>query len=76
MFKIIPWWTFALKINFKILKLKKVNEGSPSYRRLEVGDVIASIGSFPALNLNHEDALNIIRQFDLNLPLVIQRYAL
>ena len=52
---------------------KKVNDGSPSYRKLEVGDVIATIGSYPALNLNHEDALNIIRQFDLNLPLVIQR---
>ena len=36
--------------------------------------MIASIGSYPALNLNHEDALNIIRQFDLNLPLFIQRY--
>lgn len=71
----IPWG-FRLKggAEYNVpLSILKVNDGSPSHRKLEVGDVIANIGNYPALSLNHEDALNIIRQFDLNLPLVIQR---
>lgn len=52
----------------------KVNEGSPSQYKLECGDVIQTIGNYPALNLKHEEALNLIRLFDLTLPLIIQRY--
>ena len=35
--------------------------------------MIASIGNFSALNLKHEEALNIIRMFDVSLPLVVHR---
>lgn len=72
----IPWG-FRLKggAEYNVpLSILKVNEGSPSHYKLECGDVIASIGNYPALNLKHEDALNIIRMFDVSLPLVIQRY--
>lgn len=72
----IPWG-FRLKggAEYNVpLSILKVTEGSPSYNKLESGDVIASIGNYPALNLRHEEALNIIRMFDLSLPLVIQRY--
>jgi hypothetical protein len=33
-----------------------------------------SIGQYPALNLKHEEALNIIRLFDVTLPMTIRRY--
>ncbi|RNA40088.1 PDZ and LIM domain 3 isoform X13 [Brachionus plicatilis] len=69
-------WGFRLKggAEYNVpLSILKVNEGSPSHYKLEVGDVIASIGSYPALSLKHEEALNIIRMFDLSLPLVIHR---
>ncbi|CAF0832367.1 unnamed protein product [Brachionus calyciflorus] len=69
-------WGFRLKggAEYNVpLSILKVNEGSPSWNRLEVGDVICSIGNYPALNLKHEEALNIIRMFDCSLPLTIQR---
>ena len=69
-------WGFRLKggAEYNVpLSILKVNEGSPSHYKLEVGDVIASIGNYPALNLKHEEALNIIRMFDLSLPLTIHR---
>jgi hypothetical protein len=53
--------------------LKQVNDGSPAQNKLLNGDVIANIGHYPALNLKHEEALNIIRLFDVTLPLTIRR---
>jgi hypothetical protein len=51
-----------------------VNEVSPASNcRLEIGDVVVNIGNYPALNLKHEEALNLIRMFEYTLPLTIQR---
>lgn len=71
----IPWG-FRLKggAEYNVpLSILKVNEGSPAHYRLECGDIIQTIGNYPALNLKHEEALNLIRMFDLTLPLIIQR---
>lgn len=39
--------------------------------KLDVGDTILCIGSINASTLKHEEALNIFRMFDYNLPLTI-----
>lgn len=52
---------------------KKVNDDCPASNRLECGDVLISIGNFSALDLRHEEALNLIRMFDLQLPLIVKR---
>ena len=53
-----------------------MNDGSPAQNKLLNGDIIANIGHYPALNLKHEEALNIIRLFDVTLPLTVRRYLL
>jgi len=71
----IPWG-FRLKGGYEYnvpLSILKVNEGSPSYNLLECGDVLVNIGKYSALNMKHEEALNIIRMFDLSIQLVVQR---
>jgi hypothetical protein len=65
-------------LNCKIFKIiillkKKINKESPAFGLLECNDIIQSIGRFPALKLRREEALNIIRMFDMSLPLVIGR---
>jgi hypothetical protein len=52
----------------------KVNESSPASGKLDVGDILVTIGKFPAMSLRHEEALHLIRMFDNSLPLVINRY--
>lgn len=51
----------------------KVNEGSPAHLKLDTGDVLVSVGQYSTANLKHEEALNLIRMFDLKLTLGIQR---
>lgn len=69
-------WGFRLKggAEYNVpLSILKVNESSPAQFKLENGDVIVTIGQYQALNLKHEEALNIIRLFDVTLPLTIRR---
>ena len=71
----IPWG-FRLKggAEFNVpLSILRINDDSPSHGRLVCGDTIIRIGHFPALSLNHDEALNIIRMFDTHLPLVVNR---
>ena len=51
-----------------------MNENSPACQKLECGDILLSIGNFSANDLRHEEALNLIRMFDLTLTLVVRRY--
>lgn len=51
----------------------KINKGSPACNIIEINDTIQYIGRFPTFNLRREEALNILRMFDVGLPLVIQK---
>ena len=67
-----------LTINYYNDKFKysidQVNENSPAHQRLECGDVVLNIGNFSANDLRHEEALNLIRMFDLTLSLLVKRF--
>ena len=62
------------KIKFYLNGFLKINKGSPACSVIECDDTIQFIGRFPALNLRREEAVNIIRMFDVTLPLVVKRY--